>query len=373
MSCPECGSTRLYRDGFRQLSDGSSVQRWLCRQCGYRFSIGQAGNKGYKSVRQNCSHQLSVILREAKKLDSATETKTVAGELQSSQGKLVEFAWKMKKRGLASSTIENRTRYLSRLISKGAELLNVDSVETVLATEEWTPSNKRELVRSYKAFCNAFKIEWEPVKVNYEPRQPFIPLETEIDQLIAGCGKRTGTYLQVLKDTGARTGEVSKLKWTDVNSQNNTISINNPEKGSLGRTVKVQPKTIAMINAMPKKYGAYIFNPNWYSVRSSFYLTRRKLARTLQNPRINQIHFHTLRHWKATTEYAKTRDILHVKQLLGHKKLENTMIYTHMINFESDEWNSAAAQTLDEAKKLVEAGFDYVTEMDGFKLFRKRK
>ncbi|MGB9778909.1 MAG: IS1/IS1595 family N-terminal zinc-binding domain-containing protein, partial [Candidatus Bathyarchaeales archaeon] len=37
-ACPSCGSNRLYKDGLRYLSDGSSVQRWLCRNCGYRFS-----------------------------------------------------------------------------------------------------------------------------------------------------------------------------------------------------------------------------------------------------------------------------------------------------------------------------------------------
>jgi len=29
--------------------------------------------------------------------------------------------------------------------------------------------------------------------------------------------------------------------------------------------------------------------------------------------------------------------------------------------------------SLDDASKLVEAGFDYVTELDGVKLFKKRK
>jgi hypothetical protein len=31
------------------------------------------------------------------------------------------------------------------------------------------------------------------------------------------------------------------------------------------------------------------------------------------------------------------------------------------------------AKTIEEAKALVESGFDYVTEVDGIKLFRKRK
>jgi len=72
-------------------------------------------------------------------------------------------------------------------------------------------------------------------------------------------------------------------------------------------------------------------------------------------------------------EYKKTRNILYVKQLLGHKRLENTEIYTHLIEFENDEYHSATATTIDEARKLVEDGFDYVTDIEGTKLFRKRK
>jgi len=36
--CPECGSTRLFKDGKRRLKDGGTVQRYLCRDCGYRFT-----------------------------------------------------------------------------------------------------------------------------------------------------------------------------------------------------------------------------------------------------------------------------------------------------------------------------------------------
>lgn len=72
-------------------------------------------------------------------------------------------------------------------------------------------------------------------------------------------------------------------------------------------------------------------------------------------------------------EYHKTKDILHVKQVLGHRKIENTMLYTQLINFEEDEWMSKVAHTVEEACNLVEAGFEYVCERDGVQIFRKRK
>ena len=36
--CPQCGSNMVWKDGIRCLNNGFSVQRWLCRDCGYRFS-----------------------------------------------------------------------------------------------------------------------------------------------------------------------------------------------------------------------------------------------------------------------------------------------------------------------------------------------
>jgi site-specific recombinase XerC len=63
------------------------------------------------------------------------------------------------------------------------------------------------------------------------------------------------------------------------------------------------------------------------------------------------------RHWKATMEYQRTKDILHVMKLLGHRSIQNTLIYTQLVNFESDQYHSATAETTEEAEELVEAGF----------------
>lgn len=102
-------------------------------------------------------------------------------------------------------------------------------------------------------------------------------------------------------------------------------------------------------------------------------INRKRLAYKLQNPRINKITFHTLRHWGATMEYHRTKDILHVKELLGHVNIQNTLVYTHLVNWDTDDFICKVAKTIDEAVELVESGFEYVTEMDHIKLFRKRK
>jgi integrase len=52
------------------------------------------------------------------------------------------------------------------------------------------------------------------------------------------------------------------------------------------------------------------------------------LATKLQNPRLLRITFHTFRHWKATMEYNRTKDILYVMKLLGHRCIKNTLVYT---------------------------------------------
>jgi len=72
-------------------------------------------------------------------------------------------------------------------------------------------------------------------------------------------------------------------------------------------------------------------------------------------------------------EYRRTKDILHVKQILGHKSIQSTLIYTHLVNFEDDQFTSGVTRTLKEAESLIEAGIDYVTDMNGVKLFKKRK
>ena len=66
--------------------------------------------------------------------------------------------------------------------------------------------------------------------------------------------------------------------------------------------------------------------------------------------------------------------MLYVQRLLGHRSLKTTLRYTQLIALpQSQEYICKAAKTTEEAKQLIEAGFEYVTDMNGVKLFRKLK
>jgi hypothetical protein len=75
--------------------------------------------------------------------------------------------------------------------------------------------------------------------------------------------------------------------------------------------------------------------------------------------------------------YHQTKDILFVMQFLGHRKIENTLFYIQLeqalFQNVTEEYICKVAKNLKEATELIEAGFQYVTEMDGCKLFRKPK
>ena len=127
-----------------------------------------------------------------------------------------------------------------------------------------------------------------------------------------------------------------------------------------------------MLDNMPKSQSE-TFKGSLIHFARSYRRQRTKIAQKLANDRISKTTFHTFRHWKATMEYAKTKSLLHVKQILGHKSILNTELYTQLVNFENDEFHSATVQNICEAQKLVEAGFEYVCDFEDAKLFRKRK
>jgi integrase len=177
-------------------------------------------------------------------------------------------------------------------------------------------------------------------------------------------------YLQTLKETMADPSEALRLRWIDING--NVIMINFPVKRHYHRPIQGSNTLVSMLNALPKE-SERIFPTTYRNMARSYYGTRKQVAKKLNNLRILKISFVTFRHWGATMLYHQTRNILLVKKLLGHKKIENTMKYTQLIQFKDNQYEVATATNIEEAKPIIAAGFEYVTEKTGIMLFRKPK
>jgi integrase len=295
------------------------------------------------------------------------------------KGKIIEYIWRLKREGYAESTITTYSYILKAFIKEQVNLYDPDAVKDFIARKEtWGAARRNNVVKAYNLFLGMEGLSWQPPRYKAPQKLPFIPTEKEIDDLIAGCNKNMSAYLHLLKETAARRGEAFNLKWTEIDLINRTVRIT-PEKGSRPRIFKISENLARKLGSLPRKTETLFPYKNVYYLDKSFRKQRKRIVKKLENPRLKQIHFHTLRHWKATMEYHRTKDILHVMQVLGHRKIENTLLYVQLVKaiFQDvdDEYVCKVAKNVDEASSLVEVGFEYVTGEyeDGGKLFRKKK
>jgi Mn-dependent DtxR family transcriptional regulator len=66
-------------------------------------------------------------------------------------------------------------------------------------------------------------------------------------------------------------------------------------------------------------------------------------------------------------------NVLTIKKMLRHKKVENTMKYIHTIQFRDEDFEIAIVTTEEEIKHLEQAGFVKYDEMRGIHFYRKPK
>jgi len=391
IKCPECDSLKTWKDGFRYTNLGP-IQRYICRNCAYRFSdpdfqhafngsdmFQHVQNVLTKKLKRHAdlpnSRQVCVALTEGTKNLAKVETRKekAAGatkpDPKTTKGLVVKFMAYLEREAYKGTEYFALIRRLANL---GANLLDPEDIKRIIAEQPWKDSVKMLAVYAYAAFAKMQNIAWTKPRYKQKDCLPFVPEEKELDQLIASCkSQRMATFLQTLKETFADPGEALGLRWIDI--KKTVITINYPVKGHLSRQLKVSGKLIAMLNALPKT-STRIFPTSYRSMYTCFSRMRKRAAQRLQNPRLRAISFKTFRHWGGSMIAHYTNgNVLKVKKLLGHKRIESTMKYIHMMPFKDDEFDVAAATTIEEAKKLIAIGFEYITEMKGIKLFRKPK
>ena len=277
----------------------------------------------------------------------------------------------MKKQGYAEGTIKTTARRLKHLSS----LCNLDEPERVkeaIAGKQCSEGYKRNLVNDYLYYLKAHGLTWEKPRYQKSKRLPKVPSKEAIDKIIARASWRKATLFCVLRDTGMAPAELHKTRMRDIDLERGVIQALGL-KGHQPRVLKLKPSTLAMLKRyLAEHSGEYPF-PTRKAMYSAWRRSRNSLAESLQDPTLKTIRLYDLRHYFGTMLYHKTKDILYTKQQMGHSRIQTTLIYAQLIDFGEDEWASAAATTVEEFRELVEKGFEYVGEVEGAKIFRKRK
>ncbi|MEM3697420.1 MAG: hypothetical protein QXQ94_07985, partial [Candidatus Bathyarchaeia archaeon] len=135
------------------------------------------------------------------------------------KSRMAELAWSLKKANYADETIRMVNSALRTLIARGADLSDPETVKDVIARQNWSENRRRNVANAYQLYANKYGIKWEKPKTRFTRKIPFIPKEEELDSLIAGSHRKLAAFLLLLKETAMRSGEATKLKWTDLDEE----------------------------------------------------------------------------------------------------------------------------------------------------------
>ena len=183
-----------------------------------------------------------------------------------------------------------------------------------------------------------FKIE----KISYQKRLPRPPSPVEYEAVMQSMAERKKqsrrsdeefqmkqAMLDIMYDQGLRFVEVRHIEWENLNFFNDTIYLGRTKTGT-DRLALLPPDARETLHRYHKHNGrkktGYIFlNPR----TNKPYVTLRKGLR--ENAALHGISLsgpHALRHAAGTDTYNATGDLKASQDLLGHKELRSTQIYT---------------------------------------------
>lgn len=201
----------------------------------------------------------------------------------------------------------------------------------------------------------------EPSKIDLpktESRSLKFLEREQIERLVTACdtskeeGVRDRTIMELLFSTGLRVSELAKLNKEQINLDRKEFGVIG--KGGRARLVFVSDRAAEWI----KKYLEVrkdVFKPLFirYSGKviednsgEKMRLTTRSIERTIKKyVRITRLPVdatvHTLRHSFATDLLTNGADLRSVQEMLGHKNIATTQIYTHITNKQLREVHEA--------------------------------
>ncbi len=112
---------------------------------------------------------------------------------------------------LAETTVKSKLIIINTL-QRVVNLWDVEQVQRFIDNSDWTNGRKQNVSYAYKDWCEFKGFFFTPQMYRRKRKIPHVPLERDIDQLIGGfANSKYGAFLQLLKETGFRPIEASRL------------------------------------------------------------------------------------------------------------------------------------------------------------------
>lgn len=178
-----------------------------------------------------------------------------------------------------------------------------------------------------------------------ELKIPVVFSQQEIKKILNACENiKHKAILATIYSCGLRLSELTNLMINDIDSNSMKVIIRRG-KGNRDRCVMLSEKLLILLRIYFKEYKPklYLFegqSGGKYSERGVQQVMKKSLLKAGIK---KQGSVHTLRHSYATHLIEQGIDIRFVQELLGHKNIKTTMIYTHLT---------------DTAKRKIKSPFD---------------
>ncbi len=253
----------------------------------------------------------------------------------------------LKSRGYSKSTIEtysNMIRKLAQYYDKRLlEQLALDDLHHFLSAKVveagYSNSFHRQMIGAIRLFYrDRDNLEFNVVSdILYPGKHKTLPNvlseEKVIRLLQATRNLKHRLIFAILYSCGLRVGEVIRLKLVDIDLDRRTIHIRK-SKGFKDRVVMLAESVLPMLGNYLQTYQPveYLFNGQGRAQYSAVSVRAALKHNRIEAGIRQHITPHTLRHSFATHLVDQGIDILHVSKLLGHSKLETTMLYTYVSN-----------------------------------------
>lgn len=272
------------------------------------------------------------------------------------QAVIDKFMKQLSIAGYSKQTIKSYTSALQKFLDYVAGLNTTQITENEITDYLYICAEQRQYsFSSMKHVTASIKFLYQYVLKKPAPdvlntrfkkpnKLPVVLSQTEVERIIAvTTNLKHKTILLLIYSAGLRLGELLNLRLGDIDSKAMRLHICQA-KGKKDRYVMLSHNVLTLLKQYYKQYQPknYLFegqNGGKYSPKS----VQNVFKKALQKTNIKkQATVHTLRHSFATHLLDNGTDIRYIQELLGHKKLETTQIYTHVSSYSIKQIKSPA-------------------------------